>query len=178
METQHARDDDYMPTYAGTLAHSRSRLRMLSSARSPLDAAACRGASNQGRPWQGRAGRGLATWRKRNINTYAHEKRINALNLEPLSKLIDLPRRRRKMKDPLPRGAATTRDFRAALEEIDRKMKGMVISRSVEALGRAIDEEQKTEQRMLRPGTGSAAPSTEHKTEGQYVGVRGDGFLR
>ena len=102
---------------------------------------------------------------------YAHEKRINALNLEPLSKLIDLPRRR-KMEDPPPRGAATTRDFRAALEEIDRKMKGMVISRSVEALGRAIDEEQKTEQRMLRPGTGSAAPSTEHRTEGQYVGVR------
>ena len=105
---------------------------------------------------------------------YAHEKRINALNLEPCSKLIDLPRRCRKMKDPPPRGAAaaTTRDFRAALEEIDRKMKGMVISRSVEALCRAIDEEQKTEQRMLRPGTGSAAPSTEHRTEGQYVGVR------
>ena len=97
---------------------------------------------------------------------YAHEKRINALNLEPPSKLIDLPRRLP------PRGAATTRNFRAALEEIDRKMKGMVISRSVEALGRAIDEEQKTEQRMLRPGTGSAAPSTEHRTEGQYVGVR------
>ena len=103
---------------------------------------------------------------------YAHEKRINALNLEPLNKHIDLPRRCRKMKDPPPLGAATTRDFRAALEEIDRKMKGMVISRSVEALCSAIDEEQKTEQRMVRPGTGSAAPSTEHRTEGQYVGVR------
>ena len=103
---------------------------------------------------------------------YAHEKRINALNLEPCSKLNALPRRRRKMKDPPPLGAATTRDFRAALEEIDRKMKGMVISRSVEALCSAIDEEQKTEQRMVRPGTGSAAPSTEHRTEGQYVGVR------
>ena len=106
---------------------------------------------------------------------YAHEKRINALNLEPLNKKKDPPTSRgrcRKMKDPPPRGAATTRDFRAALEEIDRKMKGMVISRSVEALCRAIDEEQKTEQRMLRPGTGSAAPSTEHRTEGQYVAVR------
>ena len=118
---------------------------------------------------QGRKGIGYLEEKK---YKYAHEKRINALNLEPLSKLIDLPRRSRKMKDPPPRGAATTRDFRAALEEIDRKMKGMVISRSVEALGRAIDEEQKTEQRMLRPGTGSAAPSTEHRTEGQYVGVR------
>ena len=117
---------------------------------------------------QGRKGIGYLEEKK---YKYAHEKRINALNLEPLSKLIDLPRRR-KMEDPPPRGAATTRDFRAALEEIDRKMKGMVISRSVEALGRAIDEEQKTEQRMLRPGTGSAAPSTEHRTEGQYVGVR------
>ena len=78
---------------------------------------------------------------------YAHEKRINALNLEPVSKLIDLPRRR---------GAATTRDFRAALEEIDRKMKGMVISRSVEALDRALDEAQKTEQRALHPGTAPA----------------------
>ena len=118
---------------------------------------------------QGRKGIGYLEEKK---YKYAHEKRINALNLEPPSKLIDLPRRRRKMADPPPRGAATTRNFRAALEEIDRKMKGMVISRSVEALGRAIDEEQKTEQRMLRPGTGSAAPSTEHRTEGQYVGVR------
>ena len=109
---------------------------------------------------QGRKGIGYLEEKK---YKYAHKRRINALNLEPVSKLIDLPRRR---------GAATTRDFRAALEEIDRKMKGMVISRSVEALGRAIDEEQKTEQRMLRPGTGSAAPSTEHRTEGQYVGVR------
>ena len=119
---------------------------------------------------QGRKGIGYLEEKK---YKYAHEKRINALNLEPCSKLIDLPRRRRKMKDPLPRGAATTRDFRAALEEIDRKMKGMVISRSVEALGRAIDEEQKTEQRMVRPGTGSAAPSTEHRTGAStYVGVR------
>ena len=119
---------------------------------------------------QGRKGIGYLEEKK---YKYAHEKRINALNLEPgAPNKIDLTRRCRKMKDPPPRGAATTRNFRAALEEIDRKMKGMVISRSVEALGRAIDEEQKTEQRMLRPGTGSAAPSTEHRTEGQYVGVR------
>ena len=118
--------------------------------------------AGQGRKWIGEE-----------ENKYKYAEKIKALNLEAPSKLNDLPRRRRQMKDPPPRGAATTRDFRAALEEIDRKMKGMVISRSVEALGRAIDEEQKTEQRMVRPGTGSAAPSTEHRTGAStYVGVR------
>ena len=167
METQHARDDDYVYAYvrrhtrALTQPFAHALKRAIPPRRGGLPRGFEPGPAMAGQGWEG------IGYLEEKKYKYAHEKRINALNLEPPSKLIDLPRRLP------PRGAATTRNFRAALEEIDRKMKGMVISRSVEALGRAIDEEQKTEQRMLRPGTGSAAPSTEHRTGAStYVGVR------
>ena len=117
-------------------------------------------------------------------------KRINALNLEPSSTSTGEASRqelrpRRHLgpggKLPVPHGTVTKRDFLVDLARIDQKLGisrsvELVISRSVEALHRALDEEDKAERRTLHPGTGSAAPSTEQETEGQCVGVRGDGF--
>ena len=116
-------------------------------------------------------------------------KRINALNLEPSSTILDpihlelRPRRHLGPggKQPVPHGSFTKRDFLVDLARIDQKLGisrsvELVISRSVEALHRALDEEDKAERRTLHPGTGSAAPSTEQETEGQCVGVRGEGF--
>ena len=118
-------------------------------------------------------------------------KRINALNLEPSSTSIDEASRqelrsRRHLgpggKQPVPHhGTVTKRDFLVDLARIDQKLVRsrsveLVISRSVEALHRALDKEDKAERRTLHPGRGSAAPSTEQETEGQCVGVCGDGF--
>ena len=117
-------------------------------------------------------------------------RRINALNLEPSSTSsakasVQELRPRRHLgpggKQPVPHGTVTKRDFLVDLARIDQKLVRsrsveLVISRSVEALHRALDEEDKAERRTLHPGTGSAAPSTEQETEGQCVGVRGDGL--
>ena len=119
----------------------------------------------------------------------SQETRINALNLEPSSTILDPillePRPRRHLgpggKQPVPHGSFTKRDFLVDLARIDQKLARsrsveLVISRSVEALHRALDKEDRAERRTLHPGTGSAAPSTEQETEGQCVGVRGEGF--
>ena len=118
------------------------------------------------------------------------QRRINALNLEPSSTILDpilhlelRPRRHLGPggKQPVPHGSFTKRDFLVDLARIDQKLARsrsveLVISRSVEALHRALDKEGRAERRTLHLGTGSAAPSTEQETEGQCVGVRGEGF--
>ena len=102
----------------------------------------------------------------------SHETRINALNLEPSSTILDpihlelRPRRHLGPggKQPVPHGSFTKRDFLVDLARIDQKLARsrsveLVISRSVVALHRALDKEGRAERRTLHPGTGSAAPS-------------------
>ena len=106
-----------------------------------------------------------------NLEPSSVKKTINALNLEPSSTCL-CRHRGPGGKPPEPRGKSE-RDFRDDLARLDQSM---VISRAVEALRRALEKDEKAEQRTLHPGTGSAAPSTEQEAEGQYVGIRGVGF--
>ena len=102
-----------------------------------------------------------------NLESSSMRKSINALNLEPSSmrqsiNALNLNRRfSSRGRRHLGSHGNINSDFRADLARLDEKLKGMVISRSVEALHCALDKEQKAEQRTLHPGTVSSAPSVE-----------------